>query len=263
MSEPIFAPTNIFDTHAHYDDEAFAPDRDELLAALPERGVCGVITAAVDAASAHAAIALAEQYPYVWAAVGIHPETAAAATEADLAAIRALTDHPRVVAVGGVGLDYHWEGACPREVQEVWFRRQLELAVERDLPVVVHDRDAHADTLALLGAVRPRGVIHCFSGSVQTMREAVALGLYIGLGGVVTFKNARRAVEVATAVPLDRLLLETDAPYMAPEPFRGHRCDSAHIVRAAERIAALRGMTAQEVLDITAANARRLFLREP
>lgn len=249
----------IFDSHAHYDDTAFDGDRETLLASLPSRGVDGVVNAASAIPSARTSLQLAERYPFVWAAVGIHPQEADQAADGDLEECRRLAAHPRAVAIGEIGLDYHYEDACPREKQRDWFRRQLELAVELDLPVVVHDREAHEDTLRLLREVRPRGVIHCFSGSVEMMREAVALGLYIGLGGAVTFKNARRPAEVAAAVPEDRLLLETDAPYMTPVPFRGKRCDSSHIAYTAARIAELRGCPVESLLAATQANARRLF----
>lgn len=249
----------IFDSHAHYDDAAFDNDRDALLTALPQDGVIGVINAASSVPSARVSLALAERYPHVWAAVGVHPEAVNAMTEKDLAAVEALAAHPRAVAIGEIGLDYHWEDACPRAVQQEWFERQLALACRLSLPVIVHDRDAHEDTLRLLRQYRPTGVIHCFSGSVEMMREAVALGLYVGLGGATTFKNARKPVEVAAAVPADRLLLETDAPYMAPVPCRGKRCDSRMIAHTAAVIAAARGITADELLHTTAQNAKRLF----
>ena len=164
-----------------------------------------------------------------------------------------------MVAVGEIGLDYHWLDACPKERQQEVFDQQLELANKVSLPVVVHDREAHADTLAFLRKHRPQGVLHCFSGSWETAKEVLGLGLYIGLGGVVTFKNARHAVEVAQKIPLERLLLETDAPYMAPVPYRGKRNDSSLIAHVAEKIGELRGMDPQEVLDATAENTRRLF----
>jgi hydrolase, tatD family len=249
----------IFDSHAHYDAEAFDEDRDALLASLPGKNVVGVVNAASDAASAQKSVWLAEKYPFLWAAAGIHPEEAAGAGEEDLAICRRLLGHPRVVAVGEIGLDYHYEDACPRETQLLWFRRQLALAVELDKPVIVHDREAHEDVLRLLEEFRPRGVVHCFSGSVEMMRQVVRMGMYIGLGGAVTFKNARKPVEVAAAVPADRLLLETDAPYMAPVPFRGRRCDSSLIACTAERIAEIRGVEMTELLEQTALNARTLF----
>lgn len=249
----------IFDSHAHYDAEQFDEDRDELLGRLPSLGVAGVVNAASSLASARASIALAERYPYLYAAVGIHPEEAGTLTDGDLDELRRLYAHPKVVAIGEIGLDYHYEDACPRVVQQDRFRRQTALAAQLGAPVIVHDREAHEDVLQVLREYRPAGVIHCFSGSVETMREAVKLGLYIGLGGAVTFKNARKPVEAAAAVPLDRLLVETDAPYMAPVPHRGKRCDSSLIVHTAQRIAQARGIDAEEVLRATAENARRLF----
>lgn len=249
----------IFDSHAHYDDAAFDTDRHDLLAALPHEGVAGVINAASSISSARLSLELAERYPYVWAAVGVHPEAVATMTDTDLAAIEAMAAHPRAVAIGEIGLDYHWEDNAPREVQIARFEQQLELANRLSLPVIVHDRDAHEDTLRLLQKHRPRGVLHCFSGHVEMMREVVALGMYIGLGGAVTFKNAKKPVAVAAAVPLDRLLLETDAPYMAPVPHRGKRCDSRLIAHTAAVIAEVRGIATDELLAATADNAKRLF----
>lgn len=249
----------IFDSHAHYDDAAFDGDRDEVLAALPEGGVCGVINAACSVASARASLALAEQYPYVWAAVGVHPEAANEFDADALPTLRALAAHPKAVAVGEIGLDYHYPDGAPRAVQLACFERQLELANELSLPVIVHDRDAHEDTLRLLQKHRPAGVVHCFSGSVEMMREVTALGMYIGLGGAVTFKNARKPVAVAAAVPADRLLLETDAPYMAPVPCRGQRCDSRLIAHTAAVVAGVRGVTAETLLAAARTNAETLF----
>lgn len=249
----------IFDSHAHYDDAAFEEDRAVLLSALPERGVCGVINAGCDAVSSGRSVALAEAYPYIYAAVGWHPEAAAGFTETAWQEMLPLFSHTKVVAVGEIGLDYHYEDACPREQQKLCFERQLQYACEQGLPVIVHDREAHEDTMALLRKYRPKGVLHCFSGSVEMMQEAVKLGLYIGLGGAVTFKNARKPVEVASAVPFDRLLLETDCPYMAPVPFRGKRCDSAMIAETAVRIAEIRGVSAETVLAQTRENVKMLF----
>lgn len=250
----------IFDTHAHYDDAAFDADRNELLTALPAQGVGAGINAATDPDSAVRCLRMAATYPYLYAAVGIHPETVGRATDDWLARIARLAREPKAVAIGEIGLDYHYDDAAPREVQRQWFRRQLALAEEMNLPVIVHDRDAHEDTLALLREYRPRGVVHCFSGSVEMMREVVELGMYIGLGGATTFKNAKRPAAVAAAVPADRLLLETDAPYMAPEPCRGQRCDSSLICHTAARIAELRGVSTDELLEQTYENAERLFL---
>lgn len=250
----------IFDSHAHYDATAFDEDRDALLSSLPANGVVGVINCADCADSAARCKVLCAQYPFVYMAAGIHPEQAAAVDPTTLeATLVPYLQYEKTVAVGEIGLDYYWEDACPRDQQLAVFEKQLQIAGAYDLPVIVHDREAHADTVALLRQYRPRGVVHCFSGSVETMKEILALGMYIGLGGVVTFKNARVPLEVASAVPLDRLLLETDAPYMAPVPFRGKRCDSSLIPYAAEKIAALRGMETAEILRMTAQNTRQLF----
>lgn len=249
----------IFDSHAHYLSDAFDEDRQEVLSRLFADKVCGIIEAGTTADSSRKALALAEQFPHLWAAVGIHPGEAATATEADLNTLRTLAQHEKAVAIGEIGLDYHYEEYCPRETQQYWFRRQLELAREVSLPVVIHDREAHEDTLKLLQEFKPRGVVHCFSGSVEMAREVVKLGMYIGIGGVVTFKNARKLVEIAAEIPLDRLLLETDAPYLAPVPYRGHRCDSSMIELTAATIAALRGVSTDEILDIAVHNTRTLY----
>ncbi len=249
--------TNIFDSHAHYDDGWFDEDRDSVLGSLPQKGVCGIVNNSVDIENAKRVIALAEKYDYIYAAVGIHPENLENLPDDYLDQIARLTKHPKVVAVGETGLDYHWD--IPREEQKRVFEEQLRLSLDLKMPIIVHDREAHGDVFDLLRKYRPNALVHCFSGSVELMREAVRMGLYISLGGVVTFKNARHSVEVASEIPLDRLLLETDAPYMAPVPFRGKRCDSSMIVFAAEKIAQLRNMTAQQVLDITAGNAKRFY----
>ncbi len=250
----------IFDTHAHYDDAAFDADRAALLEALQEQVVRAVVTAAVDPDSARRTLALCRRYPgFLFGAVGVHPEAVGQAPDEWLREIYTLSADPACCAIGEIGLDYHYEDGAPREVQREWFRRQLALAQERDLPVVIHDRDAHEDTLRILEEYKPRGVVHCFSGSVEMMRQLTGWGLYIGMGGVVTFKNARRAVEVAAAVPADRLLLETDAPYLAPEPCRGQRNHSGMIAHTARRLAELRGETAEDLCRQTYENACRLF----
>ena len=248
---------HIFDAHAHYDDAWFDADRDEVLTALPEKGVCGVVNNAVDLDSAARVIALAERYDHCYAAVGFHPENLESLPDDYLDRVAALTRHPKVVAVGETGLDYHWD--IPKPLQQRVFREQIDLSLDLRMPIVVHDREAHGDVFDLLRRRRPKALVHCFSGSVELAREAVRLGCYISLGGVVTFKNARHSLEVASDIPLDRLLLETDAPYMAPVPFRGKRCDSSMIVYAAEKIAALRGIGVQELLDATCANAKRFY----
>ena len=249
--------TDIFDSHAHYDDGWFDADRDELLASLPSKGVCGIVNNSVDLNNAKRVIELAEKYDFMYAAVGVHPENLEGLPDDMLTQLAALTGHPKVVAIGETGLDYHRD--IPREEQRRVFEEQLRLSLELKMPIVVHDREAHGDVFDLLRKYRPNALVHCFSGSVELMREAVRLGCVISLGGVVTFKNARHSVEVAREIPLDRLLLETDAPYMAPVPFRGKRCDSSMILFAAEKIASLRGITTQELLSITADNARRFY----
>ncbi len=249
----------IFDSHAHYDDAAFDADREDLLAALPAGGVCGVVNAASDVESARRSLVLAETYPHMYAAVGIHPEAANTYSNEALTALETMAAHPRAVAIGEIGLDYHWEGNPPREVQRACFEAQLQLACRLSLPVIVHDRDAHEDTLTLLQKYRPQGVLHCFSGSVEMMQEVIKLGMYIGLGGATTFKNAKKPLAVAVAVPAERLLLETDAPYMAPVPCRGQRCDSRMIAHTAAVIAAARGIKTEVLLQQTEQNTRRLF----
>ena len=249
----------IFDSHAHYDAEQFDEDRDAVLTALPSQGVCGVIQCATDPVSIQKSLALAEQYPYIRVAVGIHPEFVSRATEEWLEIVRQAAAHPAVVAIGEIGLDYYWEDNAPREVQVAWCRKLIELAQELHLPIIFHDREAHEDTLNLIREYRPCGVVHCFSGSAEMARQITDLGMYIGLGGAATFKNARKPVEVAESVPLDRLLLETDAPYMAPVPLRGKRCDSSMIAHTAARIAEVRGMEVDALLDATRENANRLF----
>lgn len=250
----------IFDTHAHYDDAQFDADREALLSAMPENGVGLILDPGCDLESSRAAIALAEQYPHVYAAVGYHPENCAPYTDADLDILRRLAQHPKVVAIGEIGLDYYWEQNPPKAFQQAVFRAQLALARELDLPVIVHDREAHADCLAIVKEFPGvRGVFHCYSGSVEMARELWKLGWYTGFDGPVTYKNARKTVEVAAEVPLERLLLETDSPYMAPVPVRGTRNDSRNIAHIAAKIAEVRGMTADEVIRIAADNGKRLF----
>ena len=249
---------NIFDSHAHYNDEQFDIDRDTLLASLLEAGIVGIINCGTDVASSAASLEMAEKYPFVYAACGFHPESALEFTDADLSEIEKMLSHEKCVAVGEIGLEYHYD-FVPKDVQIAVFEKHLQLAVKHDMPVIVHDREAHADTMDLLKKYKPKGVLHCYSGSTEMAKEVLKLGMYIGLGGAVTFKNAVKPVEVAQMIPLDRLLLETDCPYMAPVPMRGKRNNSAYIEFVAEKIASVRGISAQELLDITADNTRKLF----
>lgn len=251
--------SNIFDSHAHYDDPAFEDDRFTLLDSLFENGITGIVNCGSDLMSSKKSLELAHRYKYIYAAAGIHPHEAQKACEDDLKEIeRMLKGDEKVVAAGEIGLDYHYDFS-PRDRQKYIFEYQLELAKKTDLPVIIHDREAHEDTLALLKKYNPKGVVHCFSGSVEMAKEILSLGMYIGLGGAVTFKNARKPVQVAQIIPENRLLIETDCPYMTPVPFRGKRNDSGYIPYTAEKLAEVRGCTAQHILDITQKNASDLF----
>ena len=250
----------IFDTHAHYDSASFDGDRDQVLSALPAAGVTLVVDPGCDVASSRAAVALAERWPHVYAAVGIHPEDCGGYRPEELDAIRTLCGHKKVVAIGEIGLDYYWPDNPPREVQQQVFRDQLDLARELDLPVIVHDREAHGDSLAMvLDHPEVRGVFHCFSGSAEMAAELLKRGWYLGFDGPITYKNARRAREAAEAAPLERIVVETDAPYLTPVPFRGKRNDSRYLPYVLETLAAWKGVTAAEMERITFENGKRLF----
>ena len=249
----------VFDSHAHLDHRRFDPDREEIFLSLQESGVGYVMNIGCDLTSSMKSVRLAEQYPFVYAAVGSHPDDAANFTEATLTMYRQLAQNPRVKAIGEIGLDYYYDDNPP-SVQKACFEKQMALAAELDLPVIVHDRDAHGDVLDIVRRYPTvRGVFHCYSGSAEMAREVVKLGWYLGFTGVVTFKNARRAVEAVQAVPMDRLLAETDCPYMAPEPHRGKRNDSRLVPLVVETMARLRGVSFEEMTRITTENAKRLF----
>ena len=250
----------IFDTHAHYDSGGFNADRDEVLSSLPASGVALGVDPGCDVPSSQAAVALAEKYPHVYAAVGIHPGDCAGCTDADFEAIRTLCGHEKVVAVGEIGLDYYWEDNPPKEFQQMVFRRQIELALELNLPVIVHDREAHGDSLAVvLDYPALRGVFHCFSGSPEMAQELLKRGWYLGFDGPITYKNAKRAPEVAAVTPLDRIVVETDAPYLTPVPYRGKRNDSRYLPYVIEKLAEWKGVSPEEMTDITLKNGKRLF----
>lgn len=251
--------TGIFDSHAHYNDERFDADREALLASLPSQGVCGVVNAGTNVESSRQSAALAREQEIFYAAAGYHPEQAAEYTEEGMAEIFALLKEPKTVAIGEIGLDYYWPEPS-REVQQRVFRLQLDAARQLDLPVIIHSRDAAEDTVRILREFPGvRGVIHCFTGSAETARILVEMGFYIGFTGVLTFQNSRRPVEACKAVPLDRILLETDSPYMAPVPYRGKRCWSPMIARTAERAAEIKGIDPQQMIDIARENTKRLF----
>lgn len=250
----------IFETHAHYDDEAFDEDRDLVLQGLRDKGVCAVVTAGADLKSSLKAIELSQKYECIYAAVGVHPENVSENLDENyLEKLSTLiSENKKVVAVGEIGLDYHFR-TDNKEIQKEVFISQIKLANKLGLPVLVHDREAHADTMEILKNLRPKGIVHCFSGSLEMASEVVRLGMLLGIGGVVTFKNAKTIVEVVRGMPLAAMVLETDAPYMAPTPFRGKRCDSSMIKYTAQRVAEIKGANVSDVLEITKNNAKRLF----
>ena len=250
----------LFDTHAHLDDRAFDADQAELLAALPGQGLELVMNPGCSLASSRNVVKIAAEYNYVYAAVGSHPDVADEVNEAVIEEYRMLCKlNPKVKAIGEIGLDYHYED-IPRDIQLKAFRAQMELARELDLPVIVHEREAHEDGMAVIREFpEVTGVFHCYSGSGEMARQLVDRGWYIGFTGVLTFKNARKAVEVASSIPLDRIVLETDCPYMAPEPFRGKRNDPGKLYRMAEKLAEIRGLTVEEIHAITTENGKRLY----
>ena len=250
----------LFDTHAHYDDERFDEDRDTLLASMPENNVGLILNPGCDVESSRKAVSYANKYPFVYAAVGIHPDEVGCLNEENFAQMKELFKEEKVVAVGEIGLDYYWDNE-PREVQKKWFIRQLELARELDLPVLIHSREAAADTMEIMKehAKGLSGVIHCFSYSLEQAREYVKMGFYLGIGGVVTFKNAKKLKEVVEYAPLDYLLLETDSPYLAPEPYRGKRNCSLYLNYVAEEIARIKKISYEEVVETTKKNAQKLF----
>ena len=250
----------LFDTHAHIDDRAFDEDREQLLAALPEQGIGLVLNPGCSLASSRNVDLLTKQYDYIYGAVGSHPDVADEVNEAVLEEYRMICrQNPKIKAIGEIGLDYHYED-IPRDIQQRAFRLQMELARELNLPVIVHERDAHEDGMKIVEEFpEVRGVFHCYSGSAEMAKWLVARGWYIGFTGVLTFKNARKALEVAASIPIDRIVLETDCPYMSPEPFRGKRNDPGKLYRMAERLAELRGLSVEEIHRITMENGRKLY----
>lgn len=251
--------TGIFDTHSHYADSAFDEDREQILSELPDKGVRLIMLAASDLEDSAVNSELSRKYGYIYAAAGVHPESVDETPPDYIDTLKSIISaNPKIKAVGEIGLDYHYDN-YDREKQISLFRRQTELAAQLDLPVIVHSRNATEDTVDILREYRPRGVVHCFSGSAETAKEIISLGMYIGFTGVLTFKNAKKALKALAAVPADRLLMETDCPYMAPEPMRGKRCDSSMIAYTAAKAAEIKGMDVQELIDLTCRNGMELF----
>lgn len=249
----------MIDSHAHYNASAFDEDRDAVLKSLSENGVDAVINIGDNLEASRTCLKMAHDYPFLYAAVGVHPESAEEVTSDALRKLEEMLSDEKAVALGEIGLDYHYDDV-PRDVQRRAFRMQLVLAKRLDVPVVIHDREAHRDCLDILKEEGiTKGVMHCFSGSVEFMREVVKQGLYVALGGVVTYKNARHTVDVAREVPLDRLLLETDCPYLAPVPHRGKRNSSLYMHHTAERIAEIRGIDVGTLYVLTTENTKKLF----
>lgn len=254
----------IFDTHAHYDDEAYEEDREDILKLIRQDGVGLVTDVGATIASTKKAVALSEQYDFIYAAVGVHPEGVEELTDQDMDWLCELAKREKVVAIGEIGLDYYYEDP-KRDIQKIWFRKQLEVARKTGLPVVIHSRDAAQDTLDIIKEEHGEqigGVIHCFSYGKEMAREYLDMGLYLGIGGVVTFKNAKKLKEVVAYAPLEQLVLETDSPYLSPEPNRGKRNSSLNLPYVAEAIAQIKGCSAEEVIAVTEENAKKLLLRK-
>ena len=251
----------IFDTHAHYDDEDFDADRYELLESMKEHGVGTIVNIGASMRSCKTTLALAEKYPFVYGALGVHPSDCGTMTEEDIQWIKANAANEKIVAIGEIGLDYYWDNV-ERDVQKKWFVRQLEIAKETGLPVIIHSRDAAQDTLEIMKAEHKDttgGVIHCFSYGVEMAREYLNMDYFIGVGGVLTFKNGKKLKEVVEYAPMDKLVLETDCPYLAPVPYRGKRNSSLYLTHVVEEMAAIKGMSVEEVIRVTAENAKRLY----
>jgi TatD DNase family protein len=249
----------LFDTHAHLNDPASDPDREQLMAGLEGKGIGYVMNAGCSLESSKDIIKMAEKYPWLYASVGSHPDSADEVNEEVIDQYRQLARHEKVKAIGEIGLDYYYED-IPREIQKNAFRMQMSLANELDLPVIIHEREAHDDGMRIVKEFpKVKGVFHCYSGSAEMARQLVNMGWYIGFTGVLTFKNARKAVETAASIPLDRIVLETDCPFMAPEPFRGKRNDPGYLPKMAEKLAEIRGISVEEAIAATTENAKRLY----
>ncbi len=251
----------IFDTHAHYDDERFDEDRDALLRSMKDAGIGNIVNIGANMASSQRSLDLAEEYDFMYAAVGVHPSDCAELDDEKIEKLKEMSSFPKCVAIGEIGLDYYWPEP-EHDLQKKWFKRQIALAREVELPIIVHSRDAAADTVDILkseNAGELGGVVHCFSYSKEVAQECVKMGFYIGIGGVLTFKNGRKMKEVAEAIPMERIILETDCPYLAPEPFRGKRNSSLYLPYVVSAMAQIKGISEEEVISITEANAREMY----
>ena len=250
-----------FESHAHYDDERFDDDRDELLASFPAEGIETVVNSSSDIASSRASIALAEKYPFFYASVGVHPHEVSKMREEDIDTLRELSKHPKVVAIGEIGLDFYYD-LSPRDDQRYWFKRQLALAEELDMPVIIHSRDASQECFDIISASNVRkGVIHCYSGSAPMAQDYADMGFYIGIGGSLTYKNNKKTVEVVEKLPLEKILIETDSPYLAPVPYRGRRNDSRLLKYVVEKISEIKNVPEIDICNITKNNAIELFIK--
>lgn len=252
----------IFESHAHYDDEAFDPDRDQLLNSLQDYGIEAVVNVCASIESLDNTVQLMEQYPFIYGAIGVHPDEVGGMNEQVMEKIRRLCRHPKAVAIGEIGLDYHWDKEN-HDTQKKWFCAQMEIARQEKMPFIIHSRDAAEDTLSVMKELRAGdmygGIVHCFSYSVEIAREYLNMGLYLGIGGVLTFSNGKKLKEVAAYAPLEQLVLETDSPYLSPVPNRGKRNSSLNLPYIAKELANLKGVPYDQVVDVTNANARKLF----
>lgn len=251
----------IFDSHAHYNDSRFDPDRGEVLASMPENGIGWIMNACSSVGEFDDIKEIIEKYPYVYGAAGVHPHEAEDMCDTDMQKIAEFAAHPKVKAIGEIGLDYFYDHS-PRETQRFWFSRQIDLAVQLDMPIIIHDRDAHADTMDILRKHDIRkigGVFHCYTGSAEMAKEVLDMNLYIAFGGSLTFKKAQKPIDAARSIPIERIVIETDCPYLTPEPHRGKRNSSLYLPYVAEKLAEIKGMTAEEVIKITADNAKKVF----
>ncbi len=248
-----------FDTHTHLDDRKFDADRNQLIESLKDEGISLAVNIGADMKSSEESVKLAQKYDFLYASVGVHPSDTGKLKDSDIDKLEEMAHNEKVVAIGEIGLDYYWNEP-EREIQKYWFKKQLELSKKLDMPYIIHDREAHKDTLEIIREVGyTNGVMHCFSGSVEMAKEVIKMGMYVSLSGNVTFKNAKKTKEVACYLPLDRLLIETDSPYLTPEPFRGRRNNSGYVKYVAQEIANLRNMSVDEIAKITLENGKRFY----